>query len=158
MGNVLAWLEANWFSVVQSTGIIGSILLTALMLRRDRRGRRISDLLTLSQHHRDLWSEMHRRPELARIVRTEVDLVGNPITTAEEEYLMLVFTHFDTGWKIARQGSLVTLSNMAIDAGSFFTLPLPAHVWAHIRHLRDPRFVKFVDDAVRQWAERKNDR
>lgn len=158
MGNVLAWLEANWFSVVQSTGIVGSILLTALMLRRDRRGRKISDLLTLSQHHRDLWSEMHRRPELARIVRPEVDLVGHPITTAEEEFLMLAIMHFDTGWRLAREGSLLTLANMAIDAGSFFTLPLPAHVWAHIRHQRDPKFVKFVEDAVRHWAERKNDR
>ena len=47
MGDFFTWLETNWFSLVQSAGIVGSILLTALMLRRDRRGRRISDLLTL---------------------------------------------------------------------------------------------------------------
>jgi hypothetical protein len=44
MGNFLAWLETNWFSVVQSTGIIGSILLTALILRHSQRGRRNNNL------------------------------------------------------------------------------------------------------------------
>lgn len=148
MGDFFPWLEQNWFTVVQSTGIIGSILLTAVVLRSDRRTRRISDLLTLAAHHRDLWGDMHRRPELARVARAEVDLVASPITTAEEEYLLLVIMHFYTGWMVAREGSLVTLDIMAQDAGEFFLLPLPAIVWAQTRGQRDPKFVRFVDKAI----------
>lgn len=148
MGAWYSWLEQNWFTLVQSSGIMGSILLTALMLRRDRRTRRVSDLLTLAAHHRDLWGDMHRRPELSRIAAAETDLIGFPITIQEEEYLLLVIMHFYTGFMLAREGSLVTLETMAADAGSFFVLPLPANVWARTRSQRDPAFVRFVDEAV----------
>lgn len=148
MGALYSWLEQNWFTLVQSSGIIGSILLTGVMLRRDRRTRRVSDLLTLAAHHRDLWGDMHRRPELSRIAAAEVDLVGSPITIQEEEYLRLVLMHFYTGWMMAREGSLVTLETMAADAGSFFSLPLPANVWSRTRAQRDSRFARFVDEAV----------
>ncbi len=148
MGVVFAWLEGNWFALVQSSGIIGSILLTALVLGRDRRSRRVSDLLTLAAHHRDLWGDMHRRSELSRIAASEVDLIASPLTIPEEEYLFLIIMHFYTGWMLAREGSLVTLETMAADAGSFFNLPLPSIVWARTRAARDPAFVRFVDDAV----------
>lgn len=148
MGGIFLWIEQNWFSVVQAGGIIGSILLSVLMLRRDQRTRRVSDLLTLAGHHRDLWADMHRRPELSRIAASEADLVGSPITIAEEEFLLLVIMHFYTGWMLAREGSLITFKTLATDAGSFFALPLPSKVWSQSRSQRDPDFVRFVDEAV----------
>ena len=94
----LPWLEQNWFVLIQTLGIVGSIVLTACTVRRDTRARRLGDYLTVVSQHRELWSEAHRRPELARLFQTEIDLVAAPLTVAEEEYLNLIIDHFHTGW------------------------------------------------------------
>ena len=147
MEAVFAWFQQNWFSLVQSTGIIGSLLLTALALRRNLRSRQTGDYLTLAQHHRDLWGDLHRRPELARVAVATVDLVSQPMTTAEQEFLLLVITHFHTGWLLAREGSLLKLDVLAQDAGAFFQLPLPSVVWDQTRATRDPEFLRFIESS-----------
>ncbi|MBL9171419.1 MAG: hypothetical protein JNN07_27045 [Verrucomicrobiales bacterium] len=147
MTEVIAWLEGNWFSLVQSLGIIASILLTAATMRRDRTSRRIGDYLALTTEHRELWGDLHRRADLARVVSAEVDLLAQPLSTAEEEFLLLVIVHFHTGWLLAKQGSLVDLEVLAQDARAFFRLPMPKLVWCRTRSVRDPAFVHFIDSA-----------
>lgn len=147
MREVVAWLNGSWFSLVQSLGIIASILLTATAMRRDRRSRRIGDYLALTSEHRQLWGDLNHRPELARVVSPDVDLVAEPLSFAEEEFLLLVIVHVHTGWLLAGQGSLVDIRVLARDAGAFFRLPLPRLVWRRTQTLRDPAFVAFIDAA-----------
>jgi hypothetical protein len=105
----------------------------------------VGDLLTLTQQHRELWSEIHRRPELARIMDPDADLLAQPLTVAEERMVNLIFVHFQTGWELARAGTFNTPENMAADVRGFFTLPLPRAVWHASRATRDPAFVRFID-------------
>src|SRR5258706_16204147 len=98
------WLTNNWFSLLQSLGIICGLLFTATAIRRDTAARRASDLLSLSERHQELWSELYRRPELHRIRRKEVDLVAEPVTSMEEEVFKLVFFHFHLGWLLVKRG------------------------------------------------------
>jgi hypothetical protein len=141
------WISENWFALLQSAGIICGLLFTAAAFRRETRARRTSDLLSLAQQHRDLWSELHRRPDLGRVLSKEADLVGAPMTTAEEEFLNLVCVHFYTGWLLAKTGSLslLSLDALATDVHAFFSLPLPKCFWRTARSSRDPKFVGFVD-------------
>lgn len=156
MREAIAWLNGNWFSLVQSLGIIASILLTTTTMRRDRKSRRIGDYLALTSEHRELWGDLNRRRELARVVSPEVDLLAEPLSTAEEEFLLLVIVHFHTGWLLARQGSLVDIQVLARDAGAFFRLPLPRLVWNRTRSVRDPLFVAFVDAACARPKRRRH--
>jgi hypothetical protein len=142
------WLEQNWFTLLQSIGIIGSVLLTAWGLLRDRRQRRVGDLLTLAAQHRELWSDVHKRPELARVGAKQVDLVAQPISVAEEEFLLLVIVHFWLGWKLAKEGALLSLAVLAKDSQEFFTLPLPHDVWRRTKEGRDPKFVRFIEKSI----------
>jgi hypothetical protein len=144
----LAWIHQHWFSVVQTAGIVGSLLLTLAALRRDHRARRTTDYLTLSTLHRELWSEMHRRPELARVTQPVVDLVAAPLSVPEEEFLMLVINHFHIGWHLFCEGGLLSLKVLAADARAFFSLPLPHLVWERSKQPRDPRFVRFIERAL----------
>lgn len=112
MAALPVWLEQNWFPLLQSTGIIGGLLFTALSVRRDTRARRAADLLKLAEQHRDLWSEIHRRPELSRILSADVDLLSSPITPVEKEFLDIVFVHFYTGWLLAKERA-IGLSELA---------------------------------------------
>src|SRR5437763_12845497 len=123
------WLTNNWFSLLQSLGIICGLLFTATSIRRDTAARRASDLLSLSERHQDLWSELYRRPELSRIRRKEVDLLGEPVTAAEAEFLRLVFVHFHVGWLLVKRGGLIQMRALKEDVRTFFSLPIPRTVW-----------------------------
>ena len=143
MGTV-SWIEQNWFLLLQGLGILGGLLFTGLSLGQANKGRKITNLLELSEQHRQLWTEVRERPELARILRTDVDLIAAPITVAEEAYMNLVFNHFSVGWTVARAGSLLTLSALALDVAAFFSLPIPRSVWEETKGNRDRKFVCFV--------------
>ncbi len=148
MDALLDWVTANWFLVLQGAGIIGGLLFTGLSLRRESRARRVSDLLTLTEQHRELWNEGRCRPELARVFQGEGDLVGQPVSAHEEAFLNEVIVHFNTGWLLAREGSLLSLAALANDVQAFFRLPIPRVVWQKTRLERDPKFVRFVEKQV----------
>ncbi len=149
VGIFTAWLEQHWFNLVQTLGIVASSLLATVTLRRESRARRLGDYLTVIEQHRELWSEAHRRPDLARLFQPELDLIAAPVTVAEEEYLNLVIDHFHTGWLLARSGVVLRLEVLEADAREFFRLPLPRRVWEMTRGRRDPKFVRFVEKELK---------
>ncbi|MGE3312769.1 MAG: DUF6082 family protein [Limisphaerales bacterium] len=142
----IGWLADNWVDLLQGVGIVGSLLFTAAALRQGARSIRLGSLLKLTEHHRELWSEVHRRPELARVLAHEVDLVRDPVTPAEEEFLNIVFVHFQTGWEMAVRHRLVSQEAYGRDLMEFLALPIPRDVWNRTRAHRDPPFTRFVED------------
>jgi len=148
VGTTLLWFQDNWFSLLQTVGIIGSLIFTGVSLRQDTNGRRASDLLTLTEHHRDLWQEVYSRPGLGRIYAEEVDLIASPVTIAEERFLNEVIVHFHTAWQLVSQGSLLSLEAMRVDARTFFRLPVPQAVWKQTKTSRDSEFVRFIEKCL----------
>lgn len=157
MGEWLGWVNREWFNGVQTLGIVGGLALAAIAARRESKARRIEDYLTLAGQHRELWTDAHARPDLARIFHRELDLVATPITVAEMEFLNLVIVHFHTGWLLGNQGGLLRLDVLSADAKDFFSLPLPRKVWEETRHFRDPGFVHFIEGS-RMPKNRKSTR
>lgn len=149
MDALFAWLSQNWFSLLQSVAIVAGLLFTAISIRRETRNRKVGDLLTLAERHRELWSEVHRLPELQRVMSEEADLVANPITTAEREFLNLAFVHFNIGWQLAGANTFLSLEALSLDAKRFFSLPLPRSVWNSARQTRDPKFVNFIESSLK---------
>ena len=148
MGDFGTWGSENWFSLLQSVGIVGGLLLTATTIRQDRRSRAVEAMLTLASNHRSLWSDAHSRKDLARILLPEVDLLERPITVEEEEFLNVVIVHFHTGWLLAKEGVGASLPVFATDVRAFFSLPIPRAVWSKSKSAREPEFVRFVDDCL----------
>lgn len=149
MGSFGAWLNDNWFSLLQSAGIAGGLLFTGVTLRRELQAKRVSEYLTLANQHRRLWGQLHRRKGLVHVLDSDRDLAISPVTNEERLFLELALVHFHTGWLLAREGSLTPLHVLATDAGSFFRLPVPEAVWCSVRSAHDPEFVAFIDAAVR---------
>lgn len=136
------------FTVIQSVGIIGTLLFGAVAIQRDARERKIANLLTMTEHHRDLWGNLSQRHDLERILRTEVDVLAGSPTVAESEFLNLAIVHFQTGWSIAKAGGEITETELAADVRGFFSLPLPRAVWEKTKQFRNQRFVRFVEKAL----------
>ncbi len=150
MGAPLLWVQENWFSLVQTIGIVGGLLFTAISIRQATVARKASDLLNLTEQHRHLWNEVYSRPALSRIYAENVDLLAHPLTIQEERFLNEVIVHFQTGWQLASNGALLTLEAMAADARTFFRLPLPHTVWSRTKAARDPKFVRFIESCLKQ--------
>ena len=143
-------LSSEWFALIQSVGIMGSLLMGAAAVVRDAKAREIENLLTLANYHRELWSGVSQRPELGRIFRDDADVISAPTTVAEQEFLNLVLVHFQTGWRLAKGGNIITLKELAADVRGFFSLPLPRAVWEKTKQFRNQKFVRFVEKALLQ--------
>lgn len=156
MGFLISWFGLHWHSLVESLGIIGSLIFTGVTVRRDLEARRVAEHLTLAGQHRRLWGQLHRRRGLNRVLEADRDLVREPVTREEQLFLELAFVHFHTGWLICREdGSLTPVRVLALDAGHFFTLPAPSAVWAGVRQSYQPEFVAFIEEATRAKSEHR---
>ncbi len=145
----VGWWGSHWHEVLEAVGIVGGLLFTGVTLRHDLQARKIAEYLNQATQHRRLWSQLHRRPSLGRVLEPDRDLTVEPLRVEERRYLELVFTHFHTGWLIGQSGhSLVPAEVLAADAGHFFSLPAPAAVWTEVRRIHQPEFVAFVERAV----------
>lgn len=142
----LPWLSDNWFQALQSLGILGGLLFAALSFRRDAQERKITNFLEITEHHREIWTEIYRRPELKRVLADEVDLLSTPITVEEEIFINQLIVHLAMAWQISKARSLLRIDSMHNDIRSFFALPIPKTVWQRSKHTRDPRFVSFVEE------------
>lgn len=143
-----SWLDGNWFNLVQTVGIVGSLLMAAGAASREAKAREIENILTLSGHHQSLWSSIAEKPELQRIFNNNPDALTNPVTVNEELALNEIFAHYLTGWRVASAGGITTLRELSDDVADFFALPLPHAVWEQTKKHRNKRFVRFVENAL----------
>ena len=65
---VLGWIGVHWFDLLQTASIVVGLFATAHSIRADTRERRIQNLFTLTEAHRDLWTKLYDKPELARVL------------------------------------------------------------------------------------------
>lgn len=148
MAGFSSWSDGNWFNLIQTAGIVGSLLFGAATAQREAKTREIENHLTIAEQHRNLWNEARQRKDLDRIFQTDADVIKIRITVAESEFLNLVVGHFQAGWILSENGAAITLNEMRADVRDFFTLPLPRAVWERTKGMRNRRFVKFVERAL----------
>jgi len=48
------WFQDHWFDLLQTVGIIGSLLLAAYTTRKDERARRIGNSIAISEQYRQI--------------------------------------------------------------------------------------------------------
>ncbi len=139
------FLREEWFTILQSAGIIGGLLFTALSLRTDARIRRVSNLITLTAHHREIWTELYRRPELARVLKPVLPPDQLTPTPEEEVFVSLLILHLTSAYEAIKQGVLLPPEKLEDDICNFFSLPIPKAVWEQNRTYQNRHFVEFVE-------------
>jgi hypothetical protein len=147
--SLATWFESNWLDLVQTVGIVGSLIISAQAARLDAKAQRASILFELTEHHREIWTEMLSRPELERVLEPKVDLQTNPPTKQEITFVKLLFLHLDSSFRVIRTKTFDEPRNLTLDIQTFLSLPIPRHVWEMTRPLRDPEFVAFVEKRLK---------
>jgi len=146
-----SWVNGN-FNLIQTVGIVGGLLTSAAALftnaaasKRDAISREIDNILTLSEHHSNLWGQVVQNPELQRILLSDVDVVKVPPTVAEEVFINKAFAQYLTSWRIVNAGGMIKRKELEADAKWFFSLPLPHAVWEKTKGSKNQEFVRFID-------------
>ncbi len=139
------WSEAHWFTLLQSAGIIGSLIFTAISLRIDAKVRRIGNLINLTEQHRGIWTQTYRRPELVRVLDSKVDLRSKPVTEAEELFVNLLILHLSSVFRAMQEGMFVSPEGLRLDIRRFFSRPIPRAVWEKMKSVHNRDLVRFVE-------------
>lgn len=125
-------------------GIVGSLLFTAISLHSETKTRRVANLLTLTQNHRELWRGFDQNPELHRVFDGDADTQDMPPTRAEEVFINLVIQHLASVYRAAQSDLTIKPKGLQRDVRMFFSLPIPNHVWQKMREFHDEDFANFV--------------
>jgi hypothetical protein len=145
----LRWFTGNWFIFLQNAGIIGGLLFSGLSLRADTRAWRATNLIAITQNHREIWTQLYTRPELSRILSAHVVLRKKPVTLEEELFVRLLILHLNTSYQAAREGVFTTPERLCADIQHFFSLPIPHAVWQKEKPMQDGDFVGFVESSIK---------
>lgn len=142
------------FDLLGSVAIIASLLFTAVELQHVGKAQRVSNLLTITRQHREIWSELFRQPTLKRVLDPQADLVTNPVTTEEELFVTFLILHLDAVFKADHAKMFEPATTLRRDIAGFFALPIPKAVWQKSRPLQDVDFVAYVESALGATEEK----
>lgn len=143
------WLEQHWFDLFQTVGIVSGLLFTAYAARKEDGSRKISNLIAIKAEYREIWKQVYKRPQLARVLKADVDLNAEPISDEEFLFVKLLILHLDTVHRMMKSGMFVTLEGLQKDVAEFFSAPIPKAIWEKIKPLQDADFAEFIESNLR---------
>ena len=143
-----AWLVEHWFDFAQTVGIIGGLLFTAHAIRRDEKSRAITNTIAVNEQYSQIWHEFYERPELARILKKDVDLNQQPVSNDEALFVKTLLLHLDVVRRTMKAGIFVKIQGLQKDVRDFIALPIPKAVWEKIKPFQDRDFVAFVESCM----------
>lgn len=145
----MGWLYEHGFTLLQTIGIVAGLFFTAWTIRLDARERRIENLFVITNAHREIWSILYDRPELARILETDFP-DGHPEPTMEERiFVRSLILHLAASFRARSYGMYFYNAGLAADVRQFFSTPIPGAVWEAMKYYQEPDFVRFIE--VQLW-------
>jgi len=135
----------SMMDLIQSIGIVAGLLISAETTRRDVRAQQTTALFTLTEQHRELWSEVLVNPALVRVLRSDIDVKVNQPTEREKIFVTLLILHLDSTYKAIKAGLFKEPSSLSLDINNFLSLPIPSQVWFANKSMRNADFVRWVE-------------
>ena len=142
------WLTAHWFDLIQTVGIVGSLLFAAYTTHKDDRARKIANSIAMNDQHRQIWREIYDHPKLARVLQKDADLEKEPVSIEEERFVTTLILNLGTAFRAMKYGEFVALEGLQKDVQDFFSLPIPKALWKKLQPLQDENLVAFVEKCV----------
>ena len=143
-----SWI-GDWFHVIETAGVIGSLLLAAYTTRKDERARRVSNSIAINEQYRKIWKEVYSRPELERVLDEKADVTFQSVSLHEQLFVNILIQHLGTVYRAMKEGEFVKLLGLQKDVNEFFSLPIPKAVWEKSKPFQDSDFVAFIDTALK---------
>jgi hypothetical protein len=144
------WLVENWFDVLSSIGIIGSLLFTAFALHSETKTRRVANLLSITANHQGVWKEILHAPQLGRVIDPAANISKEPVSPMEELFVGLIIAHVNSVYYATHDSLVIKWENWHQDVKQFFSLPIPKAVWTKTKLLQNHDFAAFIEVSLKQ--------
>jgi hypothetical protein len=146
----LRWIANNWPLLLNAGGVITGLVFTSLSFRAEARTRRVSNLIEITKAHRDIWTELYQRRELARILDVSLNVSHVRVTENEELFVTFLIHHLNCTFQAMKHHLFIKQEGLRRDIFWFFSLPIPQTVWEKMKTLQNHDFVAFVE-SCRNW-------
>ncbi len=139
------WLYQHGFTLLQTASIVAGLFYTAWTIRIDARERRIENLFIITNAHREIWSTIYDRPELARVLQTDFP-DGPPEPTLEERiFVRSLILHLAASFRARSYGMHFNNRGLTADVRQFFSKPIPRKVWETTKQFQEPDFEHHIN-------------
>lgn len=142
---IWGWIAENWFTLLSAAGIGGGLWYSALSSKAQTKTQQLTNLITMTQSHRELWRDFHGNPKLVRVLDVTADLSAHPVTPGEQDFVVTVIQHLSSVHRAILMGLTIKPEGMQRDVMEFFSLPIPNTVWGKVKFLQDADLVEFVE-------------
>jgi hypothetical protein len=142
------WIATHWFDLIQTVGIVGSLLFAAYTTHKDDAARKIANSIAMNDQYRQIWKEIYEHPKLARVLQKDADVEKDPVSIQEERFVTTLILNLGTAFRAMKYGEFVTLEGLQKDIQGFFSLPIPKVLWTKIKPLQDASFVAFAEKCM----------
>ena len=142
------WMAGHWFDLLQTASIIAGFWTAVHSIREGTKERKIENLFTLTDGHREIWSQLYVHPELSRVLAERVDFKHEPLTREEELFVHTLILHLRAAFKARKFGMQFDDDVVSADIRQFFSRPIPLAVWERSKVFQDSDFVSFVDSCL----------
>lgn len=141
----MGFVADNWFDLLQSAGIVASMVFSAFAIREQTRQAKATNIFLITQHHRELWTSMLDHVDLQRIFDKAADTIATPVTERERTFTNMVFLHSAACLHAIDTGVLSPVHGMEADIRDILSYPVPREVWKQVGRFHDKEFASFVD-------------
>lgn len=155
MPSIISWMGNHIFDLLSAIGIISGLAFTAVSYRENTKSRRLSNLVRLTEQHRDIWEESQGNIKLARVRDPKADLYTKPVTPEESQFVMLLMFHLHCWYRAIQDGEVKVLEGLELDIKNFLGRPVPKFVWDQRKAFFDPDFREFVDRVINAEARER---
>lgn len=143
-----SWFPHNFADLLGYLGIIAGLIFNGFSIRSETKERRISNMLTMVQNHREIWSDYYKQPGLLRILNEAADVLVTPVTKAEEAFVTTVIQHIYGVFQSVKAGLTVKPEKMCCDICNLLSMPVVNAVWKKVKRFQDGDFVIFVESCT----------
>jgi len=140
-----SWFPHNFADLLGYLGIIAGLVFNGVSIRSETKERRISNMLTIVQNHREIWSDFYKLSALWRVLDEAADVSAIPVTKAEEAFVTTIIQHIYAVYQSLKAGLTIRPERMCCDICNLISMPVVKTIWKKVKRLQDTDFVNFVE-------------
>lgn len=142
------WFEENWFSLIQTIGILSGFLLAARSLTLDRGIRKTEILIQLTESHREIWEGFLDKADLEATLEPYRKIDSHPVSFSEKRFVTSVLLHIAMVHRASQHDVFQPWEGLKRDIREFLSLPVPGEVFKSLRPYQEAEFLAFIDEIL----------
>lgn len=154
--DILKWFSDNWFTFLQTVVLSLSMIITFLALKKSIRQSKVEIYMSITNSHRDLWTNVYKPSYMKRVFERNVDFEKKPITEKERIFTNMLFLHMAASVKAIQSKVMFNISGVKTDLLDILSYPIPKRVFEENESFYDASFVKFVRKVLKEEMHNKS--